>query len=84
MPSGVFRHLCESHGLVRILSKPTLIGCPGESMDRLDSCHVAHSIRAGNYGESSNERGTANLAKPPSIKGEVDYFTYIAHVAELC
>ena len=29
MPSGVFRHLCESCGLVRISSKPTLIGCPG-------------------------------------------------------
>ena len=45
MPSGVLRHLCESFGLVRISSKPTLIGCPGEFMNRLDSCHIAHSSR---------------------------------------
>ena len=84
MPSGVFRHLCESFGLVRISSKPTLIGCPGESMDRLDSCHLAHSMRECNYGESSTERGTANSAKIPTIKGEVDYFTYIKLVVRLC
>ena len=81
MPSGVFRHLCERSGLVRISSKPTLIGCPGESMDRLDSCHIAHTMRDCNYEESHSERRTTVAATLPNIKGEVDYFTCIKHVA---
>ena len=81
MPSRVFRHLCERSGLVRISSKPTLIGCPGESMDRLDSCHIAHAMRDCNYEESHSERRTTVAAKLPNIKGEVDYFTCIELVA---
>ena len=53
-------------------------------MDRLDSCHIAHSMRDGKYGESSTERGTTNAAKLPNIKGEVDYFTYIKLVVRIC
>ena len=50
-------------------------------MDRLDSCHIAHSMRDCKYDESSTERATTNTAKLPSIRGEADYFTYIKLVA---
>ena len=77
MPSGVFKHLCESFKMARISAKPTLIGCPGGFMNRLESCHIAHVMREHGESEAHIERQATATTKRLNLKGEVDYFTYI-------
>ena len=62
MRQGVFKHLCDTHKLRKIPHKPVIFGCPGESLSRLDSCHVAISI-----GNTNRERNYKE------IRGEIQY-----------